>query len=61
MQVRLTGIQVFAGQQSLQRVEMIPCRGGEEHDQYAEETYWGAGGAAEKRAARPLCPKPAGG
>ena len=26
--VRLTGIQVFAGQQSLQMVEMIPCEGG---------------------------------
>lgn len=59
--MRLTGIQVFAGQQSLQMVEMVPCEGGEEHDQYAGGDHWGAGGPAEKRAARPLCPKPAGG
>ena len=36
--VRLTGIQVFAGQQSLQMVEMIPCEGGKSITNTPEET-----------------------
>ena len=36
--VRLTGIQVFAGQQSLQTVEMIPCEGGKSMTNTPEET-----------------------
>ena len=36
--VRLTGIQVFAGQQSLQMVEMIPCEGGKSMTNTPEET-----------------------
>ena len=36
--VRLTGIQVFAGQQSLQMVEMTPCEGGKSMTNTPEET-----------------------
>ena len=36
--VRLTGIQVFAGQQSLQTVEMVPCEGGKSMTNTPEET-----------------------
>ena len=36
--VRLTGIQVFAGQQSLQMVEMVPCEGGKSMTNTPEET-----------------------
>lgn len=36
--VRLTGIQVFAGQQSLQMVEMVPCEEGESITNTPEET-----------------------
>ncbi len=38
MPVRLTGIQVFAGQQSLQMVEMVPCEGGKSMTNTPEET-----------------------
>ena len=36
--MRLTGIQVFAGQQSLQMVEMVPCEGGKSMTNTPEET-----------------------
>ena len=36
--MRLTGIQVFAGQQSLQTVEMVPCEGGKSMANTPEET-----------------------
>ena len=36
--VRLTGIQVFAGQQSLQTVEMVPCEVGKSMTNTPEET-----------------------
>lgn len=36
--MRLTGIQVFAGQQSLQMVEMTPCEGGKSMTNTPEET-----------------------
>ncbi len=36
--MRLTGIQVFAGQQSLQMVEMIPCEGGKSMTNTPAET-----------------------
>ena len=49
--VRLTGIQVFAGQQSLQTVEMIPCEGGKSMTNTPEETIGEPGGRTARREA----------